>query len=133
MKKIKSFVVLVHDQQDALDFYTQKLGFQVHTDADFGEGNRWLTVTLPDQNDLEIILSPAKTKEAKEKVGKQLDSDNALLGITTDSIEEDMANLKAKGVQLKSDLIEEPYGKFIFFEDLYGNKMYLHADLQSNR
>lgn len=128
MKKIKSFVVLVHDQQEALDFYTQKLGFQTHTDAAFGEGSRWLTVALPDQNDLEIILSPARTDEAKEKVGKQLDSENALLGITTDNLEEDMANLKANGVRLTSDIIDEPYGKFIFFEDLYGNRMYLREE-----
>lgn len=128
MKKIKSIVILVNDQQEALDFYTQKLGFQVQSDASFGEGHRWLTVTLPDQTDLELILSPARTDEAKEKVGKQLDAENSLLGITTDSIEKDIANLKANGVRLTSDLIDQPYGKFIFFEDLYGNKIYLHEE-----
>jgi lactoylglutathione lyase len=128
MKTIKSFVVLVHNQQEALDFYTQKLGFDVHTDADFGEGNRWLTIALPGQAQLEIVLALAKTKEAKEKVGKQLDSDNALLAITTDNIEHDMADLRTKGVRLTSDLIDEPYGRFLFFEDLYGNTLYLHAE-----
>lgn len=128
MKIIKSLVVLVHDQQQALEFYTEKLWFKVHTDAEFGEGNRWLTVNLPEQPELEVVLALAATDEAKARVGKQLDSGNALLGITTDSIENDMADLKAKGVKLTSELIDQPYGKFAFLEDLYGNRLYLHEE-----
>ena len=128
MKRIKSLVLLVHDQAEALEFYTQKLWFKVHTGAEFGEGNRWLTVCLPDQDDLEVVLALARTDEAKARVGKQLDTENALLGITTDNIEKDMADLEAKGVKLTSELIDQPYGKFAFLEDLYGNRLYLHEE-----
>jgi catechol 2,3-dioxygenase-like lactoylglutathione lyase family enzyme len=128
MKQIKSIVVLVHDQQEALNFYTEKLGFEVHTDASFGEGNRWVTVNIPNNKDLEIILALAKVEEAKVKVGNQVDPENAIMGFYTDDIEANIDNFKAKGVELASGLIDEPYGKFIFFKDLYGNKFYLHQD-----
>lgn len=126
MKKIKSIVLLVNDQQEALDFYTQKLGFEVKVDAPFDGNNRWLTIALPDQPELEVILSLAKTDEAKSKVGNQLDAENALLGITTDEINADLARLTEKKVDLTSDLMDEPYGKFVFFKDLYGNSLYFH-------
>lgn len=128
MKRIKLFVLLVHDQQEAFDFYTEKLGFKVHTDAAFGEGNRWLTICLPEQPDLEIALSAATNDDTKSRVGNQLDADNALFGIVTEDIEADIAALKAKGVEMTSDLIEQPYGKFVFFKDLYGNRLYLSEE-----
>src|SRR5262249_49526776 len=128
MKNIKTIVVLVHDQQKALEVYTGKLGFQVNTDAEFGEGNRWLTVCLPEQTDPEVVLALAKSDEAKSRVGNQLDAGNALLGFITENIEEDIARFKTNDVKLTSELIEQPYGKFIFFEDLYGNRLYLHEE-----
>lgn len=128
MKRIKLLVLLVHDQQEAFDFYTEKLGFQTHTDASFGEGNRWLTICLPEQPDVEIALSPATNEDTKSRVGNQLDADNALFGIVTEDIKADIASLKAKGVEMASDLIEEPYGKFVFFKDLYGNRLYLSEE-----
>src|ERR1700749_3448231 len=48
--------VYVLNQDSAYEFYVNKLGFKVHTDAPMGEGARWLTVTPPDQPDLEITL-----------------------------------------------------------------------------
>jgi uncharacterized glyoxalase superfamily protein PhnB len=128
MKRIKLLVLLVHDQQEAFDFYTEKLGFQTHTDASFGEGNRWLTICLPEQPDVEIALSPATNEDTKLRVGNQLDADNALFGIVTEDIKADIESLKAKGVEMASDLIEEPYGKFVFFKDLYGNRLYLSEE-----
>lgn len=128
MRQIKSIVVLVHDQQEALNFYTEKLGFEVHTDASFGEGNRWVTVNIPNNKDLEIVLALAKTDDSKGKVGNQVDSENAIMGFYTDDIEANIATFKSKGVGLASELIDEPYGKFVFFKDLYGNRFYLHQD-----
>src|SRR2546423_9490922 len=48
--------IWVSDQDRALKFYTEKLGYQVNTDADMGGGARWLTITHPSQPDLEVIL-----------------------------------------------------------------------------
>src|SRR2546423_14444322 len=56
--KLNHVNVFVLDQEKAFDFYVNKLGFKVHTDAPMGEGVRWLTVCTPMQPDLEIILMP---------------------------------------------------------------------------
>lgn len=128
MKSVKSFILLVNDQQAALDFYTRKLGFEIHTDASFGAGNRWVTVNVPGDPGFEISFGLARNDEAKALVGHQADSENALLGFTTEDIEADIAGFKANGVELAGDLVDEPYGKFIFFKDLYGNRLYLHEE-----
>jgi catechol 2,3-dioxygenase-like lactoylglutathione lyase family enzyme len=56
--KLSHTSLFVLDQNKAYDFYINKLGFKVHTDATMENGYRWLTVTPPDQPDLEIILMP---------------------------------------------------------------------------
>lgn len=128
MKRIKSVVILVNDQDEALDFYKNKLGFEVHTDASFGGDNRWLTVNLPGQKDLEVSLALARTDQAKSRVGKQSDDQSPLIGFTTEDIEADVSRFRSAGVALASELMNEPWGRFIFFDDLYGNRMYLHEE-----
>ena len=56
ISKISHTCIYVLDQDRAYDFYVNKLGFKVHTDAPMGEGARWLTVTPPEQPELEITL-----------------------------------------------------------------------------
>lgn len=51
--------VFVDDQQRALQFYTDTLGFQVRQDVPLGNGDRWLTVGAPGQADVELLLEPA--------------------------------------------------------------------------
>jgi len=55
LTRISHTFIYVLDQDEALDFYVGKLGMVVHTDADLG-AMRWLTVTLPDQPDLQLVL-----------------------------------------------------------------------------
>ena len=67
--------VYVLDQDSAYEFYVNKLGFKVNTDAPMGEGMRWLTVTPPEQPDFEITLIAIKdgmmfTKETAEQMRK---------------------------------------------------------------
>src|SRR3954453_6808082 len=56
--RITHTCVYVLDQESAYDFYVNKLGFKVHTDAPMGPGMRWLTVCPPEQPELEITLFP---------------------------------------------------------------------------
>src|ERR1700741_4170074 len=56
ISKLSHAIIYVLNQDSAHDFYVKKLGFKVHTDAPMGPGARWLTVTPPDQPNLEIIL-----------------------------------------------------------------------------
>jgi catechol 2,3-dioxygenase-like lactoylglutathione lyase family enzyme len=54
--KVSHASLFVSDQNKAYDFYVNKLGFKVHTDVNMENGFRWLTVTAPDQPELEIAL-----------------------------------------------------------------------------
>src|SRR5882672_4257685 len=56
ISKMSHVSIFVINQDSAYDFYVNKLGFKVHTDAQMGPGKRWLTVCPPDQPDLEITL-----------------------------------------------------------------------------
>lgn len=129
MKNIKSVILLVTDQQAALEFYTKKLGFEVHTDFSFGEDKRWLSVNLPQQKDFEIVLQRAETAAAKARVGKQTDDENGVLGFLTEDIAADIARFKQHGVTMIGEMIDDPsYGKFVTIADLYGNRLYIHQE-----
>ena len=73
--KMNHVVIYVLDQGSAYDFYVNKLGFKVHTDAPMGPGKRWLTVCPPEQPDLEIALmaidEEMMPKEKLESLGKE--------------------------------------------------------------
>src|SRR4030095_15868228 len=56
ISKMSHVSIFVLDQDSAYDFYVNKLGFKVHTDAPMGPGMRWLTVTPPEQPELELPL-----------------------------------------------------------------------------
>ena len=60
IRKMSHATIFVNNQEDALNFYREKLGFKLHTDAMVGEDFRWLTITAPDQPDFEIILMEPK-------------------------------------------------------------------------
>ena len=56
IQKITMITVYVRDEDEALAFYTERLGFEKYADTTFGPGARWLTVKLPGQQELEVVL-----------------------------------------------------------------------------
>ncbi|HTE02411.1 MAG TPA: VOC family protein [Mucilaginibacter sp.] len=125
--KLNHVSIFVLDQNSAYDFYVNKLGFKVHTDAAMGPGMRWLTVTPPEQPDLEISLmavtegmmfdhdsaAQMKTLISKGTFGFGVFECNDLLA----TYEE----LKAKGVKFKKEPTKEFYGFEALFMDDSGN------------
>lgn len=120
-----SFYVL--NQDSALDFYTNKLGFKVVTDVPMGKDTRWLTVSPPDQPELEIVLFPIT-------VGKMFPEETA--GVMIELIKKGTfgcgvfecndiyatyEELKAKGVEFMKAPKEEFYGTEALFKDDSGN------------
>lgn len=121
MKKFGHLTILVHDYDEALDFYTQKLGFVKKSDNQFGGGKRWLTVAPADQVDIEIIFVKADTPGKQEIVGRQA-SDHVFLTLQTDDCWRDFKEMKEKGVHFFGEPIEQFYGTEVVFKDLYGNR-----------
>jgi catechol 2,3-dioxygenase-like lactoylglutathione lyase family enzyme len=125
--KLNHVSVFVLDQESAHDFYINKLGFKVHTDAPMGPGKRWLTVTPPEQPELEISLmaidegmmfdkdSAAKMRDlvSKGTFGFGVFECNDLLA----TYEE----LSAKGVEFTKPPTQEFYGFEALFKDDSGN------------
>lgn len=126
--QVKYAQLWVHDQEEALAFYTEKLGFEVNQDVTLPEmGNfRWLTVSLPGEDAgiclMEIPGAPIVDDETKEQI-------NVLMGkgfagtvfFATDDIYKDYEELKARGVEFIDEPFEQPYGIDSSFRDPSGN------------
>ena len=131
LKQLTNAQVWVHDQDEALDFYTAKLGLELREDVTVPElGNfRWLSVGVPGQPDVAITLMAipgppvfdAETQEAiKTLVAKGVASG---LFFATDDVHGTYEELKSRGVEFSQEPTEQPYGVDAGFRDPSGNQM----------
>ena len=120
--KITHITLFVTNQDDALNFY-KKLGFEVHTDANFGE-MRWLTICLPSQKDMEVALIKAENETEKALVGKQA-ATKPLLSLESNNCQKDYEILSNAGVKFLEKPAEQPWGISTALQDLYGNMIYI--------
>ena len=123
--------VWVHDQDEALAFYTDKLGFELREDVTVPEmGNfRWLTVGIPGQEDVAITLmaipGPPVFDEATRDELLSLMAKGALGGLffATDDCRGTFEELRSRGVEFTQEPVEQPYGIDAGFRDVSGNHM----------
>jgi catechol 2,3-dioxygenase-like lactoylglutathione lyase family enzyme len=119
--------IFVLNQESAFDFYVNKLGFRVHTDAPMGPGMRWLTVCPPEQPDLEITLMAIdEGMMFKGDAAKQMRElvKNGTFGFGVfqcNNLSATYEELKAKGVVFKKAPTKEFYGYEALFVDDSGN------------
>jgi uncharacterized glyoxalase superfamily protein PhnB len=133
MIKIGTAQVWVHDQDEALDFYTKKLGFEVRSDVTVPElGNfRWLTVSPPGQDDVAITLmaipGPPVMDEATAAQVRELMAKGfaGTVFLTTDDAKASYEELRARGVEFTEEPEERPYGIDSGFRDPSGNSFRL--------
>jgi catechol 2,3-dioxygenase-like lactoylglutathione lyase family enzyme len=127
ISKMSHVSIYVLNQDSAYDFYVNKLGFKVHTDAPMGPGMRWLTVTPPDQPELEITLMAIQegmlfTKDSAEKMKDLVENGTFGFGVfECNDIYATYEELKAKGVEFKKQPTKEFYGIEALFKDDSGN------------
>lgn len=133
MIRIANAQVWVHDQEEALAFYTKKLGMEVRADASFAElGDfRWLTVGPPGQPDVAIVLMtipgpPVMDAETAEQVRNLTAKGFAgTVFLTTDDCRAAYEELTARGVEFVEPPEERPYGIDSGFRDPSGNSIRL--------
>jgi catechol 2,3-dioxygenase-like lactoylglutathione lyase family enzyme len=120
--------IYVNDQDKAYDFYVNKLGFKVNTDAKMENGFRWLTVNPPEQPELEVVLFPATDSvngfDQETRDAMKLLLDKGVMGagvLYTPDCRATYEELKAKGVQFKSEPKEQFYGIECVVTDGCGN------------
>ncbi|HJS69542.1 MAG TPA: VOC family protein [Gaiellaceae bacterium] len=123
--------VWVHDQDEALEFYTEKLGLELRDDVTVPEmGNfRWLTVGVPGQKDVSIALMavpgpPVFEAETAEQI-KSLVSKGVIGGLffASDDVQASYEELKGRGVEFSQEPTEQPYGVDAGIRDPSGNQI----------
>lgn len=129
MIKIANAQLWVHDQDEALAFYTEKLGFEVRADVSPPEmqGFRWLTVSPPGQEDVSIVLmaipgppmfEPDTVRQINELMAKGC---AGTVFLTTEDCQASFEELTARGVEFVDEPFEQPYGIDSSFRDPSGN------------
>jgi uncharacterized glyoxalase superfamily protein PhnB len=129
LARITHITLLVRNQQEALEWYTQKLEFEKRADHPFAnDSRRWLTISPKNQPELEIVLQPPEWGlEGTEESRAQLIGQPAGWVIVTEDCWGDWEALTSRGVEFASPPQEMPWGLSAVFKDLYGN---LHNLLQ---
>ena len=120
MNKLARLTILVKNQDEALSFYVDKLGFEKRIDQKFWGNMRWLTVAPKGQTDFELTFVVADTEEKQRALGKQA-GDHVLMTLETDDCKRDYQNMRTKGVKFHGEPTEQMWGTEVVFEDLYGN------------
>lgn len=122
LTKLTHLTLFVHNQEEALSFY-KKLGFSIHTDAQFG-AMRWLTINLPEQKDVEIALMKPENDLEVAIVGKQT-VNKPLFSLESNDCRKDYEKLKDLGINFVQEPSDEPWGISMALVDLYGNMIYV--------
>lgn len=124
--QIAIHAVLVLDQDEALDFYVNKLGFEVSNDVDMGF-MRWLTVALPADPERHILLEtpgpPSHSEETATQV-RDLVTKGALGAVAilnTDDCQSTYETLRSRGVEFTQEPAKQPYGIDCALRDPFGN------------
>ncbi len=133
MIKLAHAQLWVHDQDEALAFYTEKLGMEVRADVTLPEMGdfRWLTVGPPGQEDVSIVLmaipgAPVMDDPTAEEVRNLMSKGFAgTVFLTTDDVHTSYEELKGRGVEFTETPEERPYGIDSGFRDPSGNSFRL--------
>jgi len=114
IKKIKFISIPIADQNRALDFYTEKLGFTIITDQPFDEKQRWIELRVP-KADTRVVLFTAEGEE--KRVGTMMN-----MSYECDDIDKTYEELKARGVEFEGAPEKQPWGTYAIFKDSEGNR-----------
>jgi predicted enzyme related to lactoylglutathione lyase len=113
--------VLIHDYDEAIAFYADKLGFELLEDRDMPAlKKRWVVVGPAGSRGVSLVLARADTPEQRALVGKQA-GERVLWFLQTDDCARDVARYSAAGVRFIEPLTKKPHGTVAIFEDCAGN------------
>lgn len=124
---IGALTLVVRDYDEARDWYTRVLGFDLLEDTPLGGGKRWLRVAPPGSRETALLLAKAATPEQSAAIGLQAGG-RVLLFLKTRDFDRDHAAMLSRGVRFLEEPRREPYGSVAVFEDLYGNRWDLLED-----
>lgn len=121
IQSIVHIALVVNDYDEAIDFYTKKLHFELVEDTYQPEQNkRWVVVSPPSSNGTTILLAKATKKVQESFIGNQAGG-RVFLFLGTDNFDRDYSEMVNKGVEFVRPPKVQEYGKVSVFKDLYGN------------
>ena len=118
---LSKIALLVRDYDEALQFYLDKLQFELVEDTPMDATKRWVVIKPKGaDNEACLLLAKAKNDEQLHYVGNQTGG-RVFLFLYTDNLERDYQNLLKEKITIIRSPSAEPYGKVLVFADLYGN------------
>jgi catechol 2,3-dioxygenase-like lactoylglutathione lyase family enzyme len=120
-QSIVHVAIVVKDYDEAIDFYVNKLKFELVEDlAQPEENKRWVVVSPPGSNGVTLLLAKASKVEQNAFIGNQTGG-RVFLFLNTDDFWRDYKRMQADGIRFVREPKEQAYGTVAVFEDLYGN------------
>lgn len=120
-QSIVHIALVVRDYDEAIDFYTQKLNFELLEDTYLPEEDkRWVVVAPPNSTGTTILLARASRPEQEDFIGNQAGG-RVFLFLNTDDFWRDYNDMVAKEIEFVREPKEAAYGTVAVFKDLYGN------------
>jgi catechol 2,3-dioxygenase-like lactoylglutathione lyase family enzyme len=117
---IAHLALVVDDYDEAIAFYTLKLGFHLIEDTVLSDTKRWVLVAPPGAKECALLLAKAASPEQKKSVGYQTGG-RVFLFLYTDDFHRDYQAMLQQGIHFVRQPAKEIYGTVAVFEDLYGN------------
>ena len=121
VRSIAALALVVRDYDEAIAWYTGALDFELLEDTALGDGKRWVRVAPRGSTGTALLLALAKGDEQVAAIGRQAGG-RVFLFLHTDDFARDHAAMTAAGVRFVAEPRDEPYGRVVVFEDLYGNQ-----------
>jgi catechol 2,3-dioxygenase-like lactoylglutathione lyase family enzyme len=118
---VSQVALLVRDYDEAIEFFTRALRFQLLEDSPRENGKRWVRVAPPGGAGGALLLARAATPEQARFIGNQ-SGGRVFLFLETDNFARDHAHMRGQGVHFTEEPRHEEYGMVAVFLDLYGNK-----------
>ncbi|HTV69494.1 MAG TPA: VOC family protein [Rhizobiaceae bacterium] len=118
--RIATVALVVRDYDEAISWYTEKLGFSLAEDVPLGEGKRWVVVAPAGGMGARLLLAKADGESQTARVGDQTGG-RVFLFLETDDFARDHDAMRARGVEFREEPRHEAYGMVAVFADLYGN------------
>ncbi|MEX1189886.1 MAG: VOC family protein [Bacteroidia bacterium] len=119
-QRIAHIALVVAEYDEAIDFYTKKLGFELIEDTRLSESKRWVMVAPKGAKECCLLLAKAANEEQAKSIGNQAGG-RVFLFLFTDDFERDYKVLKQKEVNFVRLPEKQEHGIVAVFEDLYGN------------
>ncbi|KAB2881249.1 VOC family protein [bacterium] len=120
-QKLAHVAIVVSDYDEAIEYYTKKLGFVLVENTKLSDTKRWVVVAPPRGNGCSLLLAKAANEKQQSRIGDQTGG-RVFLFLHTDDFRGDYERMKKAGVEFTEEPRREPYGWVVVFKDLYGNK-----------